>query len=284
MTTQRSSSWPLCKLLPPLSTSKRFEGTCLWVSNTLLSIKGKRASKPAHLGKGCNVWQKARNNTQCVNYTQCLSAADGKRMGWMHKLSFYDAHSQDFLLRLSLGERGWDKAGGEIETGCLHQKLLLIVYRLHSICSIKIRTDETCIRGGIDKIIPQTVSIYIWYLCTATYRLSPPMDQVETDDFILVTDGSLVTDLVSLYVTDSMVFFVNLTHSWWLNLKKMMLMWNAWAQRAWELLLVTEAGGGWASPCPRPPSPRTRDHSWTPSQSRSLVTCVYTNTQTHKHK
>ena len=39
------------------------------------------------------------------------------------------------------------------------------------------------------------------------------MDQVETDDFILVTDGSLVTDLVSLYVTDSMVFFVNLTHS-----------------------------------------------------------------------
>ena len=33
------------------------------------------------------------------------------------------------------------------------------------------------------------------------------MDQVETDDFILVTDGSLVTDLVSLYVTDSMVFF-----------------------------------------------------------------------------
>ena len=107
------------------------------------------------------------------------------------------------------------------------------------------------------------------------------MDQVETDDFLLVTDGSLVTDLVSLYVTDSMVFFVNLTHSWWLNLKKMMLMWNAWAQRAWELLLVTEAEGGWASPCPRPPSPRTRDHSWTPSQSRSLVTCVYTNTQTH---
>ena len=165
MTTQRSSSWPLCKLLPPLSTSKRFEGTCLWVSNTFLSIKGKRASKPAHLAKGCKVWQKVRNNTQCValqcvqfHHTQCPSAADGKRMGWMHKLSFYDAHSQDFLLRLSLGERGWDKAGGEIETGCLHQKLLLIVYRLHSICSIKIRTDETCIRGGIDKIIPQTVS------------------------------------------------------------------------------------------------------------------------------
>ena len=130
-------------------------------------------------------------------------------------------------------------------------------------------------------MIPQTISnIYIWYLCIATYRLSPPMNQMKNDDFF--SCNWRITGHWCGFFCHRLkaVFFAKLTHSWWLNLKKMMPMWNVWAQRAWELLLVTEAGGGWASPQP-PPSPHTRDHSWTPSQSRSLVTCVYTNTQTH---
>ena len=120
------------------------------------------------------------------------------------------------------------------------------------------------------------IFLHLTFLFTATYRLSlwSKWKTMTSSSEITVHWSALLVSPVQGW------FFAKPTHSGWLNLKKMMLMWNAWAQRAWELLLVTEAEGGWASPQP-PPSPHTRDHSWTPSQSRSLVTCVYTNTQTH---
>ena len=66
------------------------------------------------------------------------------------------------------------------------------------------------------------------------------------------------------------------------------MVWNAWAQRAWELLLVTEAEGGWASPpSPRPPLTLETTAGHHLKAAHLLLACTqthkHTNTQTHEY-
>ena len=138
-------------------------------------------------------------------------------------LSFYDAQFEisGLLLGLSLGERGWVQYGSWQNWDRV-RKLLLIVYRLHSIYSIKSRAHETCIKGGkraLNRLSPKTFqNQIILHLILVYYNLQtqPTYGPSGKRWLSSCTDGSLVlvTGLVCLYVTDSRVFFAKLTHSW----------------------------------------------------------------------